>query len=145
MPSLIGTYKSTLDDKGRLVLPARLRKSKSVPLDSFVLTLGLDKCLFLFPVPEWDRIEQQLENYNFTHQDANFFSRMLFSHAMEIALDRQHRISVPAELSAEVSIEHDLLILGVGKRIELWSPAMFEQYKKGFDKTYEQVAQKLLI
>ena len=135
MPSLIGKYKSSLDSKNRLVLPARLRKSKSVPLDSFVLTLGLDKCLFLFPVPEWDRIEQQLENYNFTHQDANFFTRMLYSNALEVALDRQHRISVPAELLTAVSIDRDLLILGAGKPIELWSPAMFEEYKKGFDQT----------
>lgn len=145
MPGLIGKYKGTLDAKGRLILPSRLRKSKSVTHDSFVLTLGFNTCLFLFPIPEWEKIEQRLENYTFTHQDANFFLRMLMSHASEVNLDRQHRITVPPELLAEASIERELSILGAGRRIELWAPAVFDEYVKGFNKTYEQVAQQLMV
>ncbi len=145
MPGLIGKYKGTLDAKGRLILPARLRKSKSVTLDSFVLTLGFNTCLFLFPMPEWEKIEQRLDNYAFTHQDANFFLRMLMAHASEVNLDRQHRITIPTELLAKGSIERELLILGAGRRIELWAPSAFDDYIKGFDKTYEQVAQQLMV
>jgi len=145
MPGLIGKYKGTLDAKGRLILPARLRKSKSVTLDSFVLTLGFNTCLFLFPLPEWEKIEQRLDNYAFTHQDANFFLRMLMAHASEVELDRQNRLTIPAELLAKSSIERELLILGAGRRIELWSPSVFDEYVSGFNKTYEQVAQQLMV
>ncbi len=145
MPGLIGEYKGTLDSKGRLILPAGLRKSKSVTLDAFVLTLGFNKCLFLFPIPEWEKIEQRLENYAFTHQDANFFLRMLMSHASEVNLDRQYRITIPPKLLTKAAIEREVLILGAGRRIELWVPAAFDEYVKGFDKTYEQVAQQLMV
>ncbi len=145
MPGLIGKYKATLDTKGRLILPARLRKSRSVTLDSFVLTLGFNNCLFLFPMPEWEKIEQRLENYAFTHQDANFFLRMLMSHASEVSLDRQHRLTVPPDLQSEAAIDREVLILGAGRRVEIWSPTAFDEYIKGFDKSYEQVAQQLMV
>ena len=145
MPGLIGKYTGTLDGKNRLVLPARLRKSKSVNLDSFVLTLGFNRCLFLFPIPEWEKIEQRLETYTFTHQDANFFLRMLMSHASEVALDRQYRVWVPPELQQKAAIEREVLILGLGRRIELWAPAAYEEYIQGFDKSYEQVAAQLML
>jgi MraZ protein len=145
MPGLIGKHTGTLDQKSRLILPARLRKSKSVTLDSFVLTLGFNKCLFLFPVNEWEKIEQRLENYAFTHRDANFFLRMLMSHASEVSLDRQHRILITPELLTKASIEREVLILGAGRRIELWAPPAFEDYVKGFDKSYEEVAQQLMV
>jgi len=145
MPGLIGKYTGTLDNKGRLILPARLRKSKSVTLDSFVLTLGFDKCLFLFPIPEWEKIDQRLDNYAFTHRDANFFLRMLMANASEVNLDRQHRITIPPELLTKASIEREVLILGAGRRIELWAPVAFDEYIQGFDKTYEQVAQQLMV
>ena len=145
MPGLIGKYTGTLDVKNRLVLPSRLRKPKSMDLKSFVLTLGFNRCLFLFPIPEWEKIEQRLENYTFTHQDANFFLRMLMSHASEIVVDRQSRIWVPSELQQKAGVEREVLILGVGRRIELWAPAAYEEYIKGFDKTYEQVAAQLML
>ncbi len=145
MPGLIGKYTGTLDAKSRLIIPARLRKSKSMALDEFVLTLGFNTCLFLFPMPEWEKIEQRLENYAFTHQDANFFLRMLMSHASEVSLDRQHRITIPPDLLAKASVDREVLILGAGRRIEIWSSAVFEDYVKGFDKTYEQVAQQLMV
>lgn len=144
MPGLIGSYQGTLDAKGRLIIPARLRKSKSVALDSFVLTLGFNKCLFLFPIPEWEKIEQRLESFDFAHQDANFFLRMLMSLASEVSLDRQYRILLPPDLLNKAMLEREVMILGAGRRIELWSPGIFEGYLKGFDKTYEQVAQQLL-
>ena len=145
MPGLIGKHTGTLDGKNRLVLPARLRKSKTANLDSFVLTLGFNRCLFLFPIPEWEKIEQRLENYTFTHQDANYFLRMLMSHASEVVLDRQFRVWVPPELQQKATIEREVLILGVGRRIELWAPAAYDEYIKGFDKTYEQVATQLML
>ncbi len=145
MPGLIGKYTGTLDAKSRLIIPARLRKSKSMALDSFVLTLGFNTCLFLFPIPEWEKIEQRLDNYTFTHQDANYFLRIIMSHASEVNLDRQHRITITPELQQKASIDRQVVILGAGKRIEIWSPTVLEDYFEKSDKTYEQVAQQLMV
>jgi MraZ protein len=144
MPGLIGKYSAILDAKNRLVLPAKLRKSKSVNLDSFVLTLGLNRCLYLFPPPEWDKIEQRLEDFTFADEDANRFSRMLTLHAKVVELDTQHRVSIPPELLSEVSIQREVLILGVIWRIELWEPSALDEYLKSSDMTYEQVAARLM-
>lgn len=143
MAGFIGSYSGTLDAKNRLHLPARLRQGTDQSLDTCYLTLGVGGPLFLFPKNEWRRVESKLENYNFAHPDANYVIRILMANTVEVSPDRQHRILIPPELAAKVGIDRDVKILGVLRRIELWSTKRFEEYESGFGKKYDDVAAEL--
>ncbi|HAA38338.1 MAG TPA: division/cell wall cluster transcriptional repressor MraZ, partial [Firmicutes bacterium] len=82
----MGEYQHTLDSKGRLIMPAKFREELG---DKFVLTRGLDNCLFVYPLEEWNNLEQKLKNLPFTRSDARAFTRFFFSGATECELDKQ--------------------------------------------------------
>ncbi len=140
MNSFLGTYRHTLDSKGRLSIPSKFRKATG---EVFVLTLGLDGCLFFYPTDEWKRVQKKLGSLSFTSRKTRFFTREIAAHACEVTVDGHGRIIVPQELRELAGLEKDILVIGAIERIEIWSPERYREYKDGFGMTYEEVAETL--
>lgn len=113
--------------------------------ETFVITRGLEGCLFVYPLDEWNRIEKKLRNLSMTQQSNRFFVRMLTSHAVEVAYDKQGRIPIPSYLAELANIEKDVLIIGALERIEIWSPKVYNEYVNGNSETFESVAEKIIL
>jgi len=135
-----GEYHHTLDGKGRVIIPSRLREGLG---DRFVITRGLDHCLFVYPNSEWVRLEQKLKELPFTKKDSRAFMRLFFSGAMEVEADKQGRVLIPQNLREYAGIEKDVMFIGVSNRVELWSKEAWEEYFNSADENYEELAEKL--
>jgi MraZ protein len=145
MSSFKGSYNYSVDDKGRINIPAKLRKSVAREAnDTFVITRGYERCLFAYPLDEWEKLEQTIRELAPTDRQNRFFTRTLLEKATESQLDGQFRITVPRELLQYAGIESEVLILGVLERIELWNPAVYEQYRASQEESYEDIAQRVL-
>lgn len=136
----MGQFQHSLDPKGRLIIPARFRELLG---DTFILTKGLDRCLFVYPKDEWAVLEQKLKSLPFTQKDARAFIRFFFSGAVEIEMDKQGRILVPPQLREYAGIDRDIIIIGVSNRAEIWSLEEWEAYSKQASASYEEIAEKL--
>ncbi|MBC9783244.1 division/cell wall cluster transcriptional repressor MraZ [Heliobacillus mobilis] len=138
---LMGEYQHTIDPKGRLFMPAKLREALG---EKFIATKGLDGCLFVYPPEEWRRLEEKLKGLPFTRADARSFQRFLFSGASECEVDKQGRILLPSHLREHSALEKDVVIIGVGTRVEIWSAERWREYNDKAAATYEEVAEKLI-
>ena len=136
-----GEFQHALDDKGRVIIPARLREELG---DRFVITRGLDQCLFIYPSGEWARIEQKLKELPFTRSDARAFTRLFFSGAAELEADKQGRILIPQNLREYAGIEKEVMIIGVSSRVEVWSEKAWREYSSEANQHFEEVAEKLV-
>lgn len=137
----MGEYQHTIDSKGRLFIPARFRQGLG---DRFVLTKGLDGCLFAYPQPEWDALEQKLKCLPFTKGDARAFVRFFFSGAAECEIDKQGRILIPGNLREYAGLEKDVVVIGVSSRVEIWSKNRWESYSIQAASSYEEIAEKIV-
>lgn len=145
MSSFKGSYGYSVDSKGRINIPARLRKYVSTEAnDTFVVTRGYDQCLFVYPLDEWTRLEVEIRQLSSTNPKHRFFKRRLLEWATESQLDGQFRIMIPRDLLQFAGIENDVLIIGVLEHIEVWNPRIYEAYLKTQDESYETVAQTVL-
>ena len=149
MPGFYGKYQTTLDDKGRFSLPAKLRSVKSpddIPIldHHIILTKGLEGCLSLYPEDQWKAIEKRLSSFPFTKKDFRFFSRRFYSSAAAVSTDRSGRILVPSHLIEEAQLKKELLIIGVNWWIEIWNPDVYDGYINGSTESYEDVAERLI-
>jgi len=141
-----GRHTVLMDDKGRIALPAKYRPSAKIAKDvdgQFMLTKGLDGCLALYPEKEWELIQERLNTLDFTRKDYRYFSRLLYSVAVPIKLDRQGRMLIPSHLQDDAGLDREILIIGASRWIELWSPGRYEQYLSQYGQSYEDVAEKL--
>lgn len=136
----MGQFQHALDPKGRLIIPARFRELLG---DTFILTKGLDRCLFVYPKDEWAVLEHKLKSLPFTQKDARAFIRFFFSGAVEIEMDKQGRILVPPQLREYAGIDRDIIIIGVSNRAEIWSLEEWETYSRQASASYEEIAEKL--
>ena len=145
MSSFKGSYNYSVDSKGRINIPSRLRKYLSPEAnDTFVVTRGFEKCLFLYPVDEWNTLESTIRRLSPSNAQHRFITRTLLQHATETQLDGQSRIVIPRELLQFAGIEDQVLILGVLERIEIWNPKDHEEYVASQKASYESVAQSVL-
>ena len=145
MSSFKGSYAYSVDSKGRINIPSKLRKYVSPEAnDTFVVTRGYERCLFVYPLDEWNRLEASIRNLSTTNPKHRFFMRTLLELATECQLDAQSRITIPKELLQFAAIESDVQILGVLERIEVWNPALFRDYQQRQGESYEEVAQTVL-
>ena len=125
--SFTGEYYNALDSKNRLSIPAKFRKALNPINDrTFVLTRGFDKCLLLYPVTEWGKVEEQLSFLSSMKGRHRNFIRSIVRHAVYLQYDSQGRILIPENLGRYASIEKDTTVIGVIKKIELWSPQILE-------------------
>lgn len=136
----MGEYQHTIDDKNRLIIPARFREGLG---EKFVMTKGLDNCLFIYPRDEWEKLEQKLKALPFTKADARAFVRFFFSGATECDLDKQGRVLVPQVLREHAKLVKDVVVIGVSTRVEVWSKEVWEKYSEEAQKDYEALAENL--
>lgn len=140
-----GQFTYSIDSKGRISIPAKLRKQISPDAnDSFVMTQGTGTCIDLYPLNEWQQIEEQLLKLNSFVPDDSLFIRMMLQHAAEDTMDSQSRILIPQPLIEYAKIDKDVLILGVLKKIEIWNPEIYKNYIGQTKETYEQIAAKVM-
>jgi MraZ protein len=137
----MGEYKHSVDDKNRMIIPSKFRESLG---DKFVMTKGLDGCLFLYPLSEWSILEEKLKSLPFTKSDARSFVRFFFSGATECELDRQGRVLVPHNLKEFCKIAKEVVIIGVSTRVEIWAEEVWTEYSREAETTYEEIAEKMV-
>jgi len=135
-----GQYHTTLDDKGRFSLPAKLRNvigpgKKPLLEGNLILTKGLEGCLSLYPNLEWQEIQNRLSSLPFTQKDFRYFSRRFYSLAGAVSPDRNGRILVPSHLITEAGLKKELLVIGVNRWIEIWNPDRFVYYLEQFSRS----------
>ncbi len=135
-----GEVKHNIDAKGRLVLPAKFRDGIQ---DGYVMTKGLDQCIFLFPMDEWRRMEEKLKSLPITHKNARAFVRYFFSGACDGELDKQGRVRIPQNLMDYARLNATTVIIGVGTRMEIWSEDLWDAYTEDDALSYDQIAQQL--
>lgn len=114
----IGEYEHSVDAKGRVIMPAKLRDDIG---EKFVLTKGLDGCLFAYSQTEWLNFEEKLKTLPLTNKNARDFVRFFLSGAIECEIDKQGRFLIPSNLREYSKLDKEIVILGVGTRIEIWN------------------------
>lgn len=137
----MGEYRHNIDGKGRVIMPSRFREELG---EQFVLTRGLDNCLFVYPMDEWSNLEGKLKELPFTKADARAFVRFFFSGAAEGALDRQGRVLLPSHLREYARLERDVVIIGVSSRVEIWSADEWSRYAQDAELSFEDIAEKII-
>lgn len=143
-----GQFQTTLDDKGRFALPAKLRSvtgsDKQSLLDgNLILTKGLEGCLSLYTEAEWAELQTRLSSLSFTKRDFRYFSRRFYSLASVVTPDRNGRILIPSHLVKEAGLNRELTVIGVNHWIEIWNPDRYQYYLEQFSVSYEEVAERL--
>ena len=140
-----GQFTYSVDSKGRVSIPAKLRKHVSSEAnDTFIMTIGTVNCIDIYPLDQWQQIEAKLLNLNAYQPKDGKFIRMILQNASDDTLDSQSRILIPQNLLQYAKIEKEVLILGALKKIELWNPKIFEEYLKQSPETYEQIAAEVM-
>ena len=121
---LIGEYEHSLDVKGRLIMPVKLRQDMG---EKFIITKGLDGCLFAFSQEEWLNFETKLKLLPLSDKNARKFVRFFLSGATECELDKQGRFLIPNNLRIAANLEKEVVIIGVGTRLEIWDKSIWEK------------------
>ena len=134
---LMGEYQHKMDNKGRVIIPAKFREELG---DKFVATRGLDNCLFVYPMEEWSVLEEKLSSLPITSQNARTFVRFFFSGATECELDKQGRMSIPPNLRNYATLDKKIVIIGLSNRIELWAESNWNDYLNSAEESSEEIA-----
>lgn len=134
----MGEYNHTIDAKGRLIVPSKFRDALG---DEFVITKGLDGCLFVYDNKEWTAFEEKLKSLPLTNKDARQFVRFFLAGAANVEVDKQGRILVPANLREFAKLSKDVVLVGVASRIEIWSKEIWES-SESFD-DMEEIAEHM--
>lgn len=122
---LMGEYHHNIDEKGRIIIPSRLRDELG---DNVIVTRGLDECLFLYSMDEWSLLVSKLKSLPFTKRDARNFSRMFLSGATGCLFDKQGRVKISSPLINYASLNHECVIIGVNDRIEIWAKEKWDKF-----------------
>lgn len=138
---LMGEYEHSLDDKGRVTIPSRLRDDLQT---HFVITKGLDGCLFLYPMEEWGKMEERLKSLPMTNANARAFARLFLAGAQDVEVDKQFRVVIPPRLREHAGIEKEVVLVGVSTRVELWARERWEGYQAEAQTSYEEIAEKMV-
>lgn len=136
----IGEYQHTLDTKSRLIIPSKFRDDLG---ELFVMTKGLDNCLFVYPRGEWIDLENKLKELPLTNREARAFVRFFFSGASESTLDKQGRVLIPANLRQHSKAKKEMVIIGLASRLEIWSKEEWDRYNSDENLSYEDIAEKM--
>ena len=138
---LIGEFEHSLDAKGRLIMPAKLRESIG---ERFVVTKGLDGCLFAFSLDEWANFEEKLKMLPLSNKNSREFSRFFLSGATECEIDKQGRFLIPNNLRDADNLEKEVVIIGVGTRIEIWDKNKWKSYSND-NISVEEIAENMTM
>ena len=139
---LIGEFEHSLDAKGRLIMPAKLREDIG---EKFIITKGLDGCLFGFSQKEWTNFEEKLKTLPLTNKNARDFVRFFLSGAIECEIDKQGRFLIASNLREYSNLEKDAVIIGVGTRIEIWNRDKWKQYNSDENISADEIAENMTM
>lgn len=134
MAELLGTHSYQLDPKGRVSLPARFRAAF---VDGCWITVGQDRCLYVFPRAEWSRRSEEVASSPLSDNDGRAYARLFFGSSDEVRVDGQGRVTIPQRLREAVDISKDVVVLGVRDRMEIWDRATYEDYVAGYADAYQ--------
>ncbi|MGO1316203.1 MAG: division/cell wall cluster transcriptional repressor MraZ [Cellulomonadaceae bacterium] len=138
---LLGTFTPRLDDKGRLILPAKFRAQLAPGL---VMTRGQERCLYLLPMDEFRRMYEQIRLAPITSKQSRDYLRVFLSGASDEIPDKQGRISIPANLRQYAALDRDVAVIGMGTRVEIWDAAAWEEYLASQESDYADTAEEVL-
>ncbi len=136
----MGEYHHNIDEKGRLIIPAKFRYELGT---NFVITRGLEKCLYIYSEAEWNLIVAKIKTLPFTKKDVRTFERAFFSGATECEFDRQGRINITSPLVSYADITKECVIIGANDRIEIWSQEGWDKFLENNSNTLEDIAENL--
>lgn len=137
----MGEYQHSVDTKGRLIIPSKFR---DYLVDGFVITRGLDNCLFGYTMDEWRKLEEKLTSLPMTKKDTRAFARFFFSGAAEVEIDKQGRINIPSHLLDYAKLSKECVIIGVSSRIEIWAKDAWSQYFADSEASFDEIAENLI-
>lgn len=136
----MGEYSHTVDTKGRLIIPAKMREALGF---TAVVTKGLDGCLFVYTEKDWEQFEEKLRTLPLTNKNARQFTRFFLAGAASCEFDKQGRILLPQVLRDFAGLTKDVVLAGVGSRIEIWSKERWEENLSSYDESMEDVAENM--
>ncbi len=136
----IGEFKHSIDEKGRVSLPAKFRAGLA---SGCVVTRGLDKCLWVYPNDEWQKLAEKIADLPITQKNARSFSRLMLAGASDASLDRVGRVNLPLYLRDYADIKKDVVIVGIYSRIEIWPADVWANFKKEMEENGAEVAENL--
>ena len=139
-PMFMGEYHHSIDDKKRLIVPAKFREQLG---EQFIITRGIENCLFAYPIANWEKITQKLETLPFTKKDARQFVRFFLSGATMAEFDKQGRVNITAPLIDYAKIQKDCVIIGTGDRLEIWSSEAWDEFFNSAKDNMSDIAENL--
>ena len=137
----LGTHTPRLDDKGRLILPAKFRDELA---GGVVITKGQERCLYVFPMPEFQRIAGQLRQAPVTNKAARAYSRVFFASAHDEVPDKQGRVTIPGHLRDYAALDRELVVIGASTRVEIWDKHSWEQYLAASEDEFADIEEGVL-
>ncbi|MDO8504871.1 MAG: division/cell wall cluster transcriptional repressor MraZ [Candidatus Liptonbacteria bacterium] len=137
---LLGEYKHTIDQKGRIAIPAKFREKISA---GAIITRGLDNCLFVFAPKEWQALVEKLMSLPLSQANSRAFVRLMLSGAADVELDKQGRILVPDYLRKFAGLKKQAIVAGLYSRVEIWDADAWEKYKAKTEGASEEIAEQL--
>ena len=136
----IGEYHHSIDEKGRLIIPAKFRGELG---DNFIVTRGIENCLFVYSLDSWNQIVDKLQSLPFTKRDARQFVRFFLSGASEAEFDKQGRINITSPLVSYAKLEKECVIIGTGDRLEIWSKQQWNEFFDSAKDNMSDIAENL--
>lgn len=138
----IGEYEHNVDAKGRMIMPAKLREDIG---DKFIITKGLDGCLFAYSQTEWANFEEKLKALPLAQKNARNFVRFFLSGAVECEIDKQGRFLIPANLREHALLDKEVVIIGVGTRLEIWNRETWKTYSSDENISADEIAENMTM
>ncbi len=136
----MGEFHHNIDEKSRLIIPSKFRSELG---ETFIITKGLDKCLFIYSKTEWDKIMQKVSTLQFTKKNVRAFERAFIGGASTIEFDKQGRINITSPLVHYANIQKECVIIGVNERLEIWSLEEFNNYMKANEESLEEITENI--
>jgi transcriptional regulator MraZ len=137
----LGTHTPRLDEKGRLILPAKYRDELA---GGVVITKGQERCLYVFPLEEFGRMTEAMRTAPVTRKDLRDYSRVLFASAFDEVPDKQGRVTVPPSLRTYAGLERDCVVIGANTRMEIWDAGAWETYLASQEEAFSEASQEVL-
>ena len=136
----MGEYHHSIDEKGRIIIPSKFREGLG---DSFIITRGIENCLFVYSLPSWEKITDKLESLPFTKKDARQFVRFFLSGATTAEFDKQGRVNITSPLITYANLQKDCVIIGTGDRLEIWSQEDWDACFESASSNMSDIAENL--
>lgn len=136
----MGQYNHSIDAKGRIIVPAKLRDELG---DNFVVTRGLDNCLFVYSMEDWGVFEEKFSTLPLNNKDVRQVTRYFMSNAFTCEVDKQGRFILPNNLKSFAGLDKDIMLIGAGTHVEIWDKEKWDEYNQSFDDNMDEVVERM--